>query len=186
MLKNLLEKSRSVRVFDEKIKLSDEQFYELINLARLSPVGKNQRSYLFYPVPEKDLEKIYPCLRWANALPEWGGPKEGQRPGSVILVLTESKTISPLTAMDIGVAIQSVMLGACDMGLGGCIIRSIDHQKMKDVLGIKKGTIQLALAIGKPAQKCLSNPIKAAAIIGWMRTAIITCRNRMWRIISTS
>ena len=49
-------------------------------------------------------------LHWAGAIPEWEGPKPGERPGSVILVITEDNTLSPLNAINMGIGIQSIIL----------------------------------------------------------------------------
>ncbi len=167
MFKKLVEKNRSIRIFDESVELSQEDFLELVDLARLSPAGRNQLSFRFYLVKGEDLKKIYSMLHWAGAIPEWKGPKPGERPGSVILVITDENTLSPLNAINMGIGIQSMMLGACEKGFGGCIIRAIDHTEIKKVLNFKRGVVQLALAIGKPVQKVFLEPWEGTASY-WM------------------
>ena len=54
---------------------------------------------------------------------------------------------------DAGIAAQSIMLGAAEKGLGGCIIASINKDRLREALAIDpRYEILLALALGKPKE----------------------------------
>ncbi|OPY10908.1 MAG: Nitroreductase family protein [Syntrophus sp. PtaB.Bin001] len=54
---------------------------------------------------------------------------------------------------DHGIAAQSILLGAVERGLGGCMIASIKRESLRKVLNIpEKYEILLVLALGKPGE----------------------------------
>ena len=56
--------------------------------------------------------------------------------------------------LDVGITAQTMMLGAADMGLGGCMFGSIQREKLASLFGIdtEKYSIELVLALGKPKE----------------------------------
>jgi hypothetical protein len=86
-------------------------------------------------------------------LTDWGGPAEGERPAAYIVILNDT-TIAKVPGVDYGIAAQSIMLGAAERGLGGCMIGSIEKDALRKVLDIPdQFEIVLVLALGKPAEK---------------------------------
>ena len=82
----------------------------------------------------------------------WSGPAEGERPSAYIVILGDTK-LHKSFGCDHGIAAQSIMLGATERGLGGCMIGSIDRPRLRQVLGIpERYEILLVLALGKPAE----------------------------------
>ncbi|MGM0411328.1 MAG: nitroreductase family protein, partial [Bacillota bacterium] len=81
MLKNLIEKNRSYRKFNENEKIEYETFEELINLARLSASAANRQplKYIISNTKENN-NKIFEELSWAGYIKDWDGPKKGERP----------------------------------------------------------------------------------------------------------
>ncbi len=52
---------------------------------------------------------------------------------------------------DCGIAVQSMLLGAVEQGLGGCMIASIDRDGLRAALGIDPVLeILMVLALGQP------------------------------------
>jgi nitroreductase len=121
-LKTLIFKTRSCRRFNESHHIDSQILESLIDLARLSASGANRQplKYLVYNTPE-DCDKIFPLLSWAGYLNEWPGPDQGERPSGYIVILGD-KSITEIFGVDHGIAAQSIMLGATEAGLGGCII----------------------------------------------------------------
>ncbi|MCC3869946.1 nitroreductase family protein [Terrisporobacter mayombei] len=119
MIRDLVEKSRSYRVFDESYKLKRNDLVDLIELARFSPCGKNGQYLRFIPIYKEDiLKEIYPYLTWAAYLKDWTGPTEGERPTGIILIVSKEGTlIDPILSCDIGIASQTIMLGAVEKTL---------------------------------------------------------------------
>ena len=55
---------------------------------------------------------------------------------------------------DEGIAVQSILLGAVENGLGGCIIANINKNKLAEVLNLdEKYEIALVLALGYPKEE---------------------------------
>ena len=172
MIRDLVKKSRSYRVFDENYKLEKQDLVDLIELARFCPCGKNSQSLRFIPIyKEEILKEIYPYLAWAAYLKDWEGPVEGERPtGSVLIVSKESTLTDPILACDIGIASQTIMLGAAHKNLGSCMIRALNRKKIAEILNLSEEyIIHMALAIGKPAQEVIIEDINEGENIKyWM------------------
>ena len=47
---------------------------------------------------------------------------------------------------------QTMMLGAVEKGLGGCMIGSMDRERLGAVLGLQDVEVCLVLALGKPRE----------------------------------
>lgn len=156
MLKDLIIKNRSYRRFHQNEKIEFETLKALVDLARFSASGANKQplKHILSCDPGKNAQ-IFPCLAWAGYLTDWPGPIEGERPSAYIIILGD-KEISNSFGVDHGIAAQSILLGATEKGLGGCIIASVQKDELRKVLNIPdKFEILLVLAIGKPKEKVL-------------------------------
>ena len=125
-----------------------------MDLARLSASAANRQplKYILSCDPKRNV-LIFPHLAWAGYLKDWGGPQEGERPSAYIIILGD-KEISRSFGCDHGIAAQSILLGAVERGLGGCIIGSIRREKLRQALQIPdRYEILLVLALGKPKEK---------------------------------
>lgn len=153
MIKDLVLKNRSYRRFHQDEAVKPETLRELIDLARLSASGANQQplKYILSWVAEKNIQ-IFPHLAWAGYLKDWDGPVESERPSAYIIILGDTE-ISKTFGVDHGIAAQSILLGAVEKGLGGCIIGSIKRDSLRDALGIPNCyEILLVLALGRPKE----------------------------------
>lgn len=158
MLKDLVLKNRSYRRFYQNEEISQDTLKGLIELARTIPSAGNFQVLKFILVNSKEQnEKVFKCLGFAAALPDWDGPIEGEKPSSYIIILCDNTITSNLTwkQVDEGIAAQTIMLGANELGLGGCIFGNIKRQQLAKELNIdtQKYTIDLVLAIGKPKEE---------------------------------
>lgn len=164
----LIEKTRSIRRFDESFTVSNDTLVSLVNLARLSASGANRQPLKYILISEPgDRELVYPCLAWAGYLTNWEGPARGERPGGYIIILGD-KEISESYGIDHGIAAQSIMLGATEAGLGGCIIASVKKEKLRAVLDIpKQFDILLVLALGKPVEQVVLEQISNNNVKYW-------------------
>ncbi len=160
LLPQLVLKNRSYRRFDECVKIPHETLEELVNLARLSASGANRQPLKF--VLSSDPEKnalIFPHLAWAGYLTDWPGPEAGERPSAYILILGDTE-ISKNVGCDHGIAAQSILLGATELGFGGCMVASIKKQELQRALGLPdRYDILLALALGKPKETVVIEPV---------------------------
>jgi nitroreductase len=155
MLKDLIRKNRSFRRFEESHAVDLDTLHELVDLARLSASGANMQplKYVLTNTPAQNA-KVFPHLGWAGYLAYWHGPEEGERPATYIIILgdTEIKDAQHI-GIDPGIAAQSIMLGAAEKGLGGCMLASIQKDDLRRDLNIPaQYEILLVLALGKPAE----------------------------------
>jgi nitroreductase len=167
-LKELILKNRSYRRFDESYHIDEKTIESLIDLARLSASGANKQplKYLYFN-SAKDCEKVFPYLAWAGYLTEWQGPGKGERPSGYIIILGD-KSISDIFGVDHGIAAQSIMLGATEAGLGGCIIASIKRQELVNEFSIPDNLeVLLVLALGKPVENVIVEEIKNSDVKYW-------------------
>lgn len=166
--KILVRKTRTIRRFDQTDRVKRADLLALVNLARLSASGGNLQplKFILSCAPGSNA-LIFPCLAWAGYLKAWGGPIEGERPAAYIVILGDT-TIRREFGCDHGIAAQSIMLGATAKGLGGCIIGSIQKERLRGVLDIPaKYEILLVLALGRPVEKVVLETARAGEIKYW-------------------
>ena len=153
MIRDLIIKNRSYRRFYQDVPVEMNILYDLVDLARLSPSAANKQplKYILSNQPAVN-ELIFHQLAWAGYLKDWPGPEEGERPAAYILLLADRK-ISRAIDCDHGIAAQSILLGAADNGLGGCILSSINRDEVSKALDVPSHLeILLAIALGKPKE----------------------------------
>ena len=160
MLKSLVLKNRSYRRFNQDIPVDRETLRELVDLARLSGSASNRQPLKYFLSCEAEQNRvIFPHLSWAGYLKEWGVPVEGERPAAYIIILVD-KTIAHNVGCDHGIAAQSILLGATEKGIGGCMIGSVQKPELAQVLGISdRYEILLVIALGKPKETVVIEPV---------------------------
>ncbi|MBI5558067.1 MAG: nitroreductase family protein [Deltaproteobacteria bacterium] len=171
-LRDLILKNRSCRRFMQKIQFERETLKQLVDLARLSASAGNLQplKYILSNAPPEN-SLIFPCLVWAAYLNDWPGPEEGERPPAYIIILGD-QNIRPSFDCDHGIAAQSILLGAREMGLAGCIIGSIDREKLGQELKIPSHLeILLVIALGKPKENVVLEEVGPAGEIKYWRDA---------------
>ena len=170
MLRDFVLKNRSCRRFQEKVAVTDKTLRDLVDMARLSASGGNIQplKYILSSNPEKN-DKIFPHLVWAAYLTDWSGPAEGERPAAYIVILGD-KEISTAFGCDHGIAAQSILLGATEQGINGCMIGSIQKEGLREALGIEdRYEILLVIALGRPAETVCLEPVGSDGSIKYWR-----------------
>jgi len=170
MLNDLVVRNRSYRRFYQEVPIVYEALRELVDLGRLSASGANRQPLKYIVSCERERNaQIFDNLKWAGYLPEWGGPEEGERPAGYVMVLGDT-TITQSFGIDHGIAAQSIMLGATEKGLGGCIVASINKEGLRQVLAIDpRYEILLVLALGKPKETVVIEPVGPEGDIKYWR-----------------
>lgn len=172
MLEELVARNRSYRRFYEAEDIKEGTLRELVDLARLSASGANRQplKYLLSSAHQRN-KLIFPHLSWAAYLRDWRGPEEGERPSAYIIVLGDVD-ICESFGVDHGIAAQSILLGATERGLGGCIIASVDRDALREALEIDpRFKILLVLALGKPKETVVIEPIGPDGDVKYWRDA---------------
>lgn len=170
MLNDLVTRSRTVRRFFQDQPIAADVLRSLVDLARLSPSGSNLQplKFVLSNQPEQNAP-IFAHLGWAAYLKDWPGPEEGERPSAYILILGDT-SISKTFGCDHGIAAQSILLGAAEQGLGGCIIASIRRAELAAALRIPATyEILLVLALGKPKEVVQTDPLGADGSVRYWR-----------------
>ncbi len=147
MLRDLILQNRSCRRFHQE-SVDKKTLEELVDLARLSATGGNRQSlkFLLSSEPETN-DLIFPLIGLA------GNPGKDEAPTAYIIILGDTE-IATHFGCDHGIAAQSILLGATEKGLGGCMVGMIDRKRLRAGLQIpERYEIALLLIIGKPKEK---------------------------------
>jgi nitroreductase len=164
----LIARTRSYRRFNQAHRIDTAVLKNLVDMARLSASAANRQplKYIILNQPV-DCERIFPYLAWAGYLKNWKGPVKGERPSAYIIILGD-KTVTETFGVDHGIAAQSIMLGASEAGLGGCMIASVMKEELRNEFLIpEQYEILLVLALGKPVEEVVIEVIKNGDIKYW-------------------
>jgi nitroreductase len=166
----LIRKNRSYRRFYEDQPMPPAYLRELVDYARLSASSGNVQGLKFFISDKPDMNQvIFSTLKWAFYLKDWEGPETGERPAAYIIILGDSE-IHKTIEVDVGIAAQSIMLGAVNLGFGGCMIGSIDRVALRRKLSIPdRYEIPLVIALGKPRETVVIEPVKEDGSIEYWR-----------------
>jgi len=170
MIKDLVLKNRSYRRFHEEVAIDRETLRVLVDLARHSASAGNMQplKYVLSCDPAKNA-LVFPHLAWAGYLKEWPGPVEGERPSAYVIILGDGQ-ITPSFGCDHGIASQSILIGAVEKGLGGCIIASVQREDLREALKISpRYEILLVVALGKPRETVVIDSVAPNGDIRYWR-----------------
>lgn len=142
---------RTIRRFQQR-PVEKKLLQRCIDAARLAPSAANLQplEYILVTDPAR-CSALFPALHWAAYLePAWT-PAESERPTAYIVVITRSGT--PFTLRDMGLATAHMVLLAEAEGLGSCILCNIDKERIHQVLGIPESYIvDAVVALGYKAE----------------------------------
>ncbi|MCB5253383.1 MAG: nitroreductase family protein [Candidatus Cloacimonadaceae bacterium] len=168
MFRQLVLRNRSYRRFDQSKSVSKQTLRDLVDFARLSPCAANLQSLRFWLVDHPH-DRLFDCLRWANYLKNWEGPMEGERPSAYIIVLAP-QSCTKYHYIDTGIACQSMLLGATEIGLGGCMLAAVDREAVQKIFDIpSQWEILLVIALGVPAETVVVDQIGSDQNIEYWR-----------------
>ncbi len=153
MLAQLVAQNRSYRRFNQTAPISMQTLKELVQLARLCPSAANRQPLRFIlSTSAQDNAAIFDTLKWAAYLTDWNGPAEGERPTAYVIIVNTQKGWE-FAKYDQGIMAQTMLLGAVEKGLGGCMIGAFDREKLAEHCGLSEEMEPcLILALGKPIE----------------------------------
>ena len=166
-LDTLLHRNRSYRGYDPSRTVTRDELLKLVEVTTLVPSGMNRQALRYRLVTEEDSDKVLPLIRLGGALPELHLPFPGTEPRA-FLVICSTVPESPVIDIDLGIAAQSLLLKAVEMGLNGIIIRAFDPGKLQEVLGLELLPL-LVIAIGKGAENIYLKPVEAGESLTYYR-----------------
>ena len=102
---------------------------------------------------KEESASLLALTKWAGYLKDVKLPPEGKGPTDFIVICHDT-SVCPETkysAVDVGIAAQTIMLAACEGGYGGCMIGAFDPDAVSDGLRLAlKYRPVLILALGIP------------------------------------
>lgn len=168
MIKDLIYKNRTYRRFHQSERITEQQLREWVDLARNSASARNAQSLKYILSTEESFNaQLFELLGWAGYLTTWPGPEEGERPSAYVVLLNDT-LISGNYFCDDGIAMQSILLGATEAGYGGCIIHSVNRNKLRQLLNLSEQyEILYVVALGKPKETVVLEEVKNGEIKYW-------------------
>lgn len=148
MIRDLLLKNRSYRSFDSSVSVSKETLLDLVDNIRYTPSTRNGQGLRFrFCIEKEECASVLALTKWAGALSDRRFPPTNHEPAAYIVICAEQD----IFMRDVGIAAQTIMLSATELGLGGCMIGSFDAEKISALLDLpSEQKPRLILALGKP------------------------------------
>lgn len=154
LVKELLERDRSVRRFDASRGIGADMLKNLVGLTCLCASGRNLQPLRYRIVSSADeCARLFPSLAWAGYYKDWAGPAEGERPTAYLVQCIDTELAADCLCDD-GLHLQAITLGATALGLSGCIIKAFNKAKLVEAIGLPERYKPLyVLALGYAAEE---------------------------------
>lgn len=150
-LDTLLARNRSYRGYDKKVVVGMSTLEKIVAVTTKIPSARNQQVLRFKLVTrDSGADKVLAHIKMGGALPELNLPFEGTEPEAFILICS-SVPESKLVDIDLGIAAQSMLLKAADLGLNGLMIGAFNKAEITRLFALPYEPL-LILAIGKGAE----------------------------------
>ena len=157
-LETLMEKNRSYRGYDTSFVVKREMLERIVAVNSKIASAKNQQVLRFKLVTkDTGAEHIVQNMKLGGLLPELHLPFPGTEPEAFIIICTtvpENKFVD----IDLGIAAQSMLLKATEMGLNGIMIGAFNKAKVTEAFNLPYEPL-LILAIGKGKETIRLQPI---------------------------
>ena len=150
-LDTLLARNRSYRGYDKKVVVGMSTLERIVAVTTKIPSARNQQVLRFKLVTrDSGADKVLAHIKMGGALPKLNLPFEGTEPEAFILICS-SVPESKLVDIDLGIAAQSMLLKATDLGLNGLMIGAFNKAEITRLFALPCEPL-LILAIGKGAE----------------------------------
>lgn len=155
---NLLLKNRSTRGYKKAYKVSLNELERIAGVCSKIPSARNQQVLRMRLVTHNSgADKVLSLIKMGAALPEMHLPFPGTEPEAFI-VICSTVAENPMVDIDLGIAAQSMLLKAVEMGLNGLVIAAFNRTKLQEALSLPHPPL-LVLAIGKGDERIELTPI---------------------------
>lgn len=153
---DIIKTRRSIRKFSRK-PVPESELARLVDFARYAPAAANVQPLKYAVVSgHSACGKIFPHTRWAKLLGKRGTPAEGEEPTAYIVVMSDVQKRLNCEA-DAAFAIENIVLAAWAMGIGSCILGSIDRDEIASIINMPAGCeINYVVALGYPSQESVA------------------------------
>jgi nitroreductase len=127
-----------------------EELKQIAEVCTKIPSAKNQQVLRFKLVAGENAPRLQQYTKWGGALPELNLPFPGTEPSAFIIICStvpENKWVD----IDLGIAAQSMLLKAVEIGLNGICIGAFNKNAVVEEFSLQHEPV-LVLAIGKGAE----------------------------------
>ena len=164
----LFEKNRSYRGYQKDFVVKREMLERIVAVNTKIASAKNQQVLRFKLVTkETGADIIVQNMKLGGLLPELHLPFPNTEPEAFIIICTtipENKFVD----IDLGIAAQSMLLKATEMGLNGIMIGAFNKAKITEAFNLPYEPL-LILAIGKGSEKIKLQAVDAGDKLAYYR-----------------
>ncbi len=157
-LDQIISERRSVRAFDKDRPVPEEHIRAIVEAARLAPSACNSQTWRFIAVTRSEvIEKICKTAMRPVIPNKWLSQAPLLMVGCARLDIVANRIGARVTGteyyqIDMGIAMEHMVLKATELGLGTCWIGWFAEEKVKAILDIPRGVkVPALLAVGYPA-----------------------------------
>lgn len=151
-LETLFTLNRSYRGYDKKVVVGRSTLEKIVTVNTKIPSAKNQQVLRFKLITrDSGADKVLQNIKLGGMLPELHLPCPGTEPEAFIIICSTVPE-SKLVDIDLGIAAQSMLLRAVDLGLNGLMIGAFNKAALKQEFALELEPL-LILAIGKGAEE---------------------------------
>ena len=150
-LNQLLMRNRSHRGYDTRRVVTTEELRRIVNVCTRIPSARNQQCLRYRLITHDEADNVLPLIRLGGALPELHLPIKGEEPRAFIIACS-TKDEDRWVDIDLGIAAQSMLLKATEMGLNGICIGAFNAEQVRETLQLPYPPL-LIIAIGKGTDK---------------------------------
>jgi len=158
----IIRERRSIRKFSP-LPVEDEKISTLLEAARLAPSSCNSQPWRFIVIKDREkIKQVSTCVPIGETvLGEGASNSFISRAGLIIVGCANPRLIAhrggkllglDCLMLDMGIALEHIVLAATELGLGTCWLGYFSARKLKKALGIPAlARIAALLAVGYPA-----------------------------------
>lgn len=149
---SLVKKNRSYRGYDKSFVVKRAMLERIVAATTKAPSAKNKQVLRYRLVTKgEEADFVLQNIKLGGMLPELHLPYAGTEPEAFIIICStvpEDKFVD----IDLGIAMQTMLLKATDMGLNGIIIGAYNKAKITERFGLPYEPLAI-VAIGKAGEK---------------------------------
>ena len=150
-LESLLKRNRSYRGYDASRVVTEADLKKLLEVVPWVGSGMNAQPLRFKLVTGADAARVHPLVKLGAALPQEHLPHTGEEPSAYIVVCSTAPE-NRVVDMDLGIAAQSILLRAVELGLGGIFILNFKASELSAALQLPLQPLAV-IGIGKPSER---------------------------------
>lgn len=163
-LHDLIASRRSIRQFGPR-PVGRDILERIVDAGRLAPSASNLQPLEFVVVDgEAERRQVFGFVRWAGYIAPAGNPLPGREPTAYIVPVVNLAIRRSGFELDLGAAVENMILAAWSEGVGSCWIGALDVKGVAGVIGLPEGyRLTCLLALGYPAERPVVEVLSGSA-----------------------